>query len=90
MMKTVRRFMEIQNIDSYTEHGCNIRPYAGYKLAVIDYYDDVTNHEFNSAHSNGGIYEKLDEAKQLAANTYGEVIKKLEIPDFVFMYKDRE
>ena len=76
--------MQAKQIESYTRHGCNIKPCLGKKLMLIEYYEDVTNHEFMGAYKNGGLYDKLDEAKAIA-NQFPGYEEKLAIPDLVFL-----
>ena len=78
--------MQIQHIDKYDRHGCNIRPH-GRKLGMIEYWGEITNHEFNSAGRSGGLYEKLDEARAIASSLPGYE-EKLAIPDLVFIYDE--
>lgn len=58
--------MEIKLADSYTEHGCNIRG----KLAIVEYYSSVTNHNFLGAYQNNGLFDCLEEAKKLVKEAY--------------------
>jgi hypothetical protein len=77
--------MKIKEIDSYSKHGCCIRPAPGQKLGMIEYYHDVTNHGFNGAYGSGGLFEKLEAAKEVAAKLPG-YSERLAIPDLVFCF----
>jgi hypothetical protein len=81
--------MQIKEIDSYSKHGCCIRPAPGQKLGMIEYYHDVTNHEFNGAYGSGGLFEKLEAAKEVAAKLPGYT-EKLAIPDLVFCFTPQD
>jgi hypothetical protein len=76
--------MEVKQIESYKLNGCNINPSHGKKLMLIEYYEDVTNHEFLGAYRSEGLYDKLDKAKAIAKQFPGYE-EKLAIPDLVFL-----
>jgi hypothetical protein len=80
------KIMELKQIDSYTRHGCNIVPEKGESLWCIEYFEDVTNHEFNGAYGSGGIFEKLERAREKVKDFDGYK-EYLAIPDLVFSSK---
>jgi hypothetical protein len=86
--------MQIKEIDSYSKHGCCIRPAPGQRLAMIEYWSDV-EHGFNGAYGRAGLLEKLKTAKELA--TAREIAAKLPgyserlaIPDLVFCFTPQD
>jgi hypothetical protein len=80
--------MKIKEIDSYSKHGCCIRPAPGQKLGMIEYWSDVA-HGFNGAYGSGGLFEKLEAAKEVAAKLPGYT-EKLAIPDLVFCFTPQD
>jgi hypothetical protein len=75
--------MQIQYIDSYTKHGCDIQG----QLGLIS-YSDRANHGFNSAHQQSGLFDWLGRAKALATEYHPDMMIILAIPDLVFSYGD--
>jgi hypothetical protein len=71
--------MQIEYTDSYTKHGTNIHG----RLAIVRYYQDVTNHDFNGAYRRGGVLDCLDEAKALIKKHHPVHTVVLAIPDLV-------
>ena len=81
----IKSLLKIEQIESYTENGCNIKPLQGETLYRIDYWDAV-----NRTHPNPHGFASMstldgnDAAKALAKETFGDVNKRLDIPVFVF------
>ena len=79
--------MEIQKIQKYDRHGCNFAPKPRHRLGLIEYSSEVTNHEFNGAYGLSGLYEKLEQAREIAKSKPGYT-EVLAIPDIVFFFAE--
>ena len=72
--------MEIEYADRYLNHGCQF--YGN--LAIVRYWE-FASHGFNSAYSNGGIFDASDYARKLVTDKHPQAQLLLGIPDVVFL-----
>jgi hypothetical protein len=73
--------LSIEYVESYTEHGEHITGNVG----IIRYWEHC-NHSFNSAYTDGGLFDYSDAAAALAKQEHPDCVIKLSIPDCVFTY----
>ncbi len=77
--------MQIQILaNGYTKHGCNILPDATTDVAMIEYGQQVSNHEFGGAYKKNGLFDWLETAEKVMKEHYPTATISLGIPDLVF------
>lgn len=87
LLDQIRSRLTIQEIASYTKHGCKIYPGPGEKLYLIEYWAAVGQVHSSPRDFGSRCYEDgLDAAKQLATETFAPEtpLSRLELPDYVF------
>ena len=76
--------MNIVEIDTYTQNGCNIRPCGGLKLYQIDYSEVLQNLPRYGEFGAMSTFDALDMAKDMMKENFPNAKVLLGIPILVF------